>query len=76
LPSLDHRARWPYTVLGAGFALLGMGFIAFAFVRQRRVAEAVARGEFEHLDDRLLAVFTVLGMLLGALMLALVLIDG
>jgi putative membrane protein len=76
LPSLDHESRLPYTLLGAGFALLGIAFIGFAFVRQRRVSEAVRRGEFEHLDDRLLAVFTLTGMLLGLFLFVLVLVDG
>jgi putative membrane protein len=76
LPSLDHRSRVPYELLGAGFALLGIGFIWFAFIRQRRVAEAVRRGSFEYLDDRLLAAFTAIGVLLGVLLFALVLIDS
>ncbi len=76
LPSLDHHRRVPYTLLGAGFALLGIAFIWFGFVRQRHVSEAVLRGDFEHLDDRLLAVFTAIGVLLGLLLFVLVLFDG
>jgi putative membrane protein len=76
LPSLDHRSRLPYTLLGAGFSLLGVAFIWFAFVRQRRVTDALRRGSFEYLDDRLLALFTMIGVLLGLLLAALVLVDG
>jgi putative membrane protein len=76
LPSLNHHWRVPYTLLGAGFALLGIAFIWFGFVRQRRVSEAVLRGGFEHLDDRTLAIFTAIGVLLGLLLFVLVLFGG
>ncbi len=76
LPSLDGHWRVPYTLLGAGFALLGIAFIWFGFQRQRRVSAAVLRGGFEYLDDRLLAIFTGIGVLLGLLLFVLVLFGG
>jgi putative membrane protein len=66
VPSLSHETRWPYAVLGAGFAILGLTFIGYGFLRQRRVEAAVMRGEFERPDDRFIAVVTLFGVVLGA----------
>jgi putative membrane protein len=74
VPSLSHETRWPYAVLGAGFAILGLTFIGYGFLRQRRVEAAVMRGEFERPDDRFIAIVTVFGVLLGAAVLVLVVV--
>jgi putative membrane protein len=75
VPSLTHQTQWPYTVLGAGFALVGIVFIAHGFARQRTVREAVRRGEFEHPQERLLIALTVVGVALGVLLLVLVVVE-
>jgi putative membrane protein len=75
VPSISHQEQWPYAILGAGFAVLGLAFIAFGLRRQRDVRGAVARREFSHPDDRLLAVMTAVGVALGLLILVLVLIQ-
>src|SRR3954452_11453507 len=72
VPSLSHETRWPYVLLGAGFAILGLLFIGYGFVRQRRVEAAIMQGEFERPDDRFIAIVTVFGVLLGAAVLAVV----
>jgi putative membrane protein len=73
VPALTHGATWPYTVAGAGFAVLGVVCIGYAAVRRREVDEALARGDFVRSDDRLIAFMTVLGALLGLLVLGIVL---
>jgi putative membrane protein len=75
VPSLTHATRWPYAVLGAGFALVGIVAIAYGFVRQQAVRDAVRQGEFEHPSDALLVTLTVTGVVLGALLLVLVLVQ-
>jgi|SRR5262245_49160811 len=75
VPSISHQARWPYEVLGAGFAVLGLAFIAYGMRRQREIRDAVARNAFEHPDDRFLAVFTGIGIALGTMLLVLVVIQ-
>ena len=75
VPSISHQARWPYEVLGAGFALLGLAFIAYGMRRQREIRDAVARAEFAHTDDHVLAALTGAGMALGTLLLVLVVIQ-
>ena len=76
VPALTNGTTWPYTVIGAGFALLGIVCIAYAAVRRREVDEALARGDFVRPDDRVIALMTVLGALLGLLVLVIVIVEG
>jgi putative membrane protein len=75
VPSLTHQTRWPYAILGAGFALLGMMAIAYGLVRQRAVRDALRHGRFEHPHDNVLVALTVTGVTLGALLLVLVVVQ-
>jgi hypothetical protein len=71
LRSGSNRARagrWDalaYELIGAGFGALGVAFIAFAFIRQRRVEEALRTGGYAALDDRIALALTIVGSLLG-----------
>ena len=76
VPALTDVTRWPYVVVGIGFALLGVAFVAYGFVRQRQVERAVARGEYVRPDERWLGVLTVVGVLLGLGLLVIVLVEG
>src|ERR1700743_3611013 len=75
VPSFTHQARWPYALLGIGFALVGMMAIASGFERQRQVRESVAKGEFPHASDRVLLVLTLSGVVLACGLLVLVTAD-
>ncbi len=75
VPSLSHQTRWPYAVLGAGFSLVGIVAIAYGFVRHREVRESIELGRFTHPDERVLAWLTVVTVILGAALLALVLAE-
>lgn len=75
VPSIADQTSWPYEILGAGFAVLGVAFIAYGMRRQREIRDAVTRDEFEHPDDRYLVVFTAIGVALGVLLLVLVVIQ-
>ena len=66
VPELSGGASWPYALVGAGFGVLGVAFILFAFVRQRRVEEALRSGRYAAFDDRAAIGFTIAGLLLGA----------
>jgi putative membrane protein len=66
VPSFTHNARWPYAVIGVGFALLGIVAIAYGFERQRDVRESVERGEFDHPSERVLLILTVAGVVLAS----------
>src|SRR5829696_4874123 len=50
VPALTDEARWPYVIIGVGFALLGVAFVLYGFARQRAVETAIARGEYAHPD--------------------------
>lgn len=75
VPALTDETRWPYVVVGVGFALLGVAFVAYGFVRQRLVERAVARGEYVRPEERLLAGLTAIGILLGLVLLVLVVVE-
>jgi hypothetical protein len=65
VPELAGGTLWPYELIGAGFGVLGVAFIAFAFIRQRRVEEALRTGGYAALDDRIALALTIVGSLLG-----------
>lgn len=75
VPSLTHQTRWPYAVLGAGFAVVGIVTIAYGLVRQRAVEDAVSKGEFAYPRERVLVALTVAGVALGTLLLVLVVVQ-
>jgi putative membrane protein len=74
VPALGHHSRWPYAIIGAGFAVLGVAFMGLGARRQRVVSDAIARGEFADIDARLLGWLTAAGIVLGVGVLALVVV--
>jgi putative membrane protein len=66
VPSLSNSTRWPYEVLGVGYGLLGIGFIAAGYLRTRGVEGALDRGGFVPLAGRMTSVLTAAGVVLGA----------
>jgi putative membrane protein len=75
VPSVSHQTRWPYAVLGAGFAVLGVLFIAYGLRRQREVEDAVMRARYQRLDERFAVWLTAVGVVLGVFLLVLVVLD-
>lgn len=75
VPSLIHQPRWPYAILGVGFALLGITSIVYGLRREREVREAIDRGHYSHPDGRVLQIMTVGGLVLGVLLLVVILIE-
>jgi putative membrane protein len=75
VPSVTHQTRWPYAVLGVGFALIGITTIAYAFTRQREVRQSVERGTFTHPNEHMLIGLTIAGIVLGMLLLLVVVIQ-
>jgi putative membrane protein len=65
VPALTKQPRWPYVVVGVGFALLGVACLVYGFARQRMVEEAIRHGEYVRPDERLLGALAVVGALLG-----------
>ena len=73
VPELAGGATWPYAAIGVAFGLVGLGFIAYGYVRQRQIEAALARGEYAPFEDRAALVFAACGVLLGVATIILVL---
>jgi putative membrane protein len=71
----DNSQRWPYTLVGIGFALYGIALIAYGTRRARAVDSAIARGSFAVSPDRVLGGLTAAGIVLGLATLALVAVN-
>jgi putative membrane protein len=65
VPELSSGAAWPFQAIGVAFALIGLLFMLYAYVRQKRVEDALARGEYAPFETRTGLIFTFLGVLLG-----------
>jgi putative membrane protein len=65
VPEVSDVTRWPYEVLGAGFGLLGLGFIWLGFTRARAVEAALDRGSFEPIGLRITSGLLLAGLVLG-----------
>ena len=72
VPGITGGERWPWVILGVLYAVLGIAFIAYGFVRQKAVDGAIERGEFERPDPRAVLVLAVFGAALGVLTVVLV----
>jgi putative membrane protein len=67
----ETGSTWPYQVIGAGFALIGIACIAYALIRERQVEAALMRGEFVPPDRTWTVAMTAGGVVLGVLTLVL-----
>ena len=76
VPALTDTSRWPYVAVGIGFAVLGLAFIAYGFRRMREVDAAIARGEYERPDERLMGLLAAAGVILGLALIAIVAFDA
>jgi putative membrane protein len=65
IPELSSGAAWPFQALGVAFAVVGVLFIAYAYVRQKRVEEALARGEYAPFQTGAGLAFAAVGVALG-----------
>jgi putative membrane protein len=71
-PELLDVVAWPYVVLGCGYAVLAVGLLVFGALRQRELERSIVDGVHAPLPFRLMAGFTVGGVVLVALTLVLV----
>jgi len=74
-PELGTGPRWPWTVVGSGFAVLGIAFFAYGFERRRAVERALDRGTFAREAGTVVAVLAGAGLLLGVATLLLIAVD-
>jgi putative membrane protein len=76
IPLLTRGAVWPFEVLGTAFGVTGIALMVYAFVRQKRVEEAIARGEYAELNPRAALAFAAVGALLGLGTILVILIES
>ena len=76
MPALTDESRWPYAVVGIGFAVLGVVFVGFGFRRMREVDRAIERGEYARPDERLMAFLAAAGVVLGVALILIVSLDA
>jgi len=65
LPELSHGPNWPFEVVGIAFAVVGIVFMTYGYVRHREVEAALDRGEYERLPDGAAFALAAIGGLLG-----------
>jgi putative membrane protein len=75
VPNLVEGSRWPYELLGAGYALVAVGVFAFAVVRQQRIDAALRRGEQPSMDLSWVIALTLAGGVLALATLAVVVVQ-
>jgi len=73
VPAHTDLARWPYEVVGAGFGVLGVGFVWLGYSRTRAIEDALDRGGFAPMGVAIPAVLLGASLLLGVATIALVL---
>ena len=64
-PQLLDVASWPYVVLGVGYGGLAVGLLVTGAIRQRDLERAIESDLPAPLSFRLVALFTVAGVLLA-----------
>jgi len=71
-PEVLDTAPWPYIVLGCGYAGLAIALLVFGALRQRQLERSILEGVHVPLPFRLVAGFTVGGVLLAVFTVVLV----
>ncbi len=74
-PELIGGTDWPYVVLGAGYALLGVALLALGVLRQRDVRRALDERGFAGLSDLWVLGLTVAAGALAVTTLVIVLVG-
>ena len=75
VPELSGGPKWPFELIGVAFAIVGIVFVIYGYLRYRDVDEALSRGEYAGLPGRGAVLFAGLGALLGLATVLLVLLH-
>jgi putative membrane protein len=68
-------ASWPFVVLGAGYAVLGILIVLYGLHRGHQVDRAIRAGEWLRLDDTAMSLIGALTILLGLMAAVVILAD-
>jgi putative membrane protein len=75
VPDLSKGTKWPFEAIGVGFAVAGVAFIVQGYQRQKRLEQALQRGDYVPLETRAALLFAGLGVVLGVATIVLVVIH-
>jgi uncharacterized membrane protein YidH (DUF202 family) len=64
-PELGNVTRWPYAVIGFGYAMLGVALVIYGLRRRGDVEAAIQRGEYAPPHDSAMAAFVAVATVLG-----------
>jgi putative membrane protein len=76
VPELAGGAAWPFQLLGAGYAVLGLSLILYGHRRRAEVERALARGEWSVFPPSAALAMTAAGLLLGVATIAAIIFAG
>lgn len=76
IPRVTASRSWPFALLGAMFAGLGIWAMTYSFLRYRRVQRALAEGGDIEPDERHILAFSIAGGVLGLFILVILLAPG
>jgi putative membrane protein len=65
VPAISKAPKAPFLVLGVGYAVVAIVFVAYGTLRQRIVDRALAEGRFEPVDHRIVLAITGILLLLA-----------
>jgi putative membrane protein len=65
VPELSRGAAWPFELVGTAFGVVGIALIAYAYVRQKQVEAALARGDYAAFDPSVSLALAAVGVILG-----------
>jgi putative membrane protein len=74
LSKVTHR--WPYTVVGVGFTIIGIVCFVYGHMRREAVDRAVRAGEFSEISHTVTLLISVGGAVLAAVLVALIVAEG
>jgi putative membrane protein len=72
VPGVTHGVRWPFRVIGIGYAILAVAALIAGARRQQRTAAALRRGGYEPLSSPLVAWLTAAAVVLSVGTIALI----
>jgi putative membrane protein len=76
LPEVSGGAQWPWQAIGVAFAVVGVALVAYGFVRQRSVEDALRRGDYAPFVTGAAFALAAAGVLLGLATIVLVIVEG
>lgn len=75
IPEFGHATRWPYTAVGAAYALLGVAWLLYGTARHRAVEAAVRARGFAPPEERAIGLFTAVAGAIGLATVALIVVN-